>query len=46
MGGHPRAVDFDRAELARLGASEIRARLLEAGLRVEDAMARLSSSKC
>ena len=33
--GRPRAVDFDRAELARLGASEIRARLLEAGLRVE-----------
>jgi hypothetical protein len=36
MSGQPRAVDFDRAELARLGASEIRARLLEAGLRVED----------
>jgi hypothetical protein len=35
MAGRPRAVDFDRAELARLGASEIRARLLEAGLRVE-----------
>ena len=35
MSGHPRAVDLDRAELARLGASEIRARLLEAGLRVE-----------
>jgi hypothetical protein len=35
MGGQPRAVDFDRAELARLGASEIRALLLEAGLRVE-----------
>jgi len=35
MSGQPRAVDFDRAELARLGASEIRARLLEAGLRVE-----------
>jgi hypothetical protein len=34
MSGEPRAVDFDRAELARLGASEIRARLLEAGLRV------------
>jgi hypothetical protein len=31
----PRTVDFNRAELARLGASEIRARLLEAGLRVE-----------
>jgi hypothetical protein len=35
MSGQPRAVDFDRADLARLGASEIRARLLEAGLRVE-----------
>jgi hypothetical protein len=35
MSGQPRAVDFDRSELARLGASEIRARLLEAGLRVE-----------
>src|SRR5205807_2026378 len=35
MSGEPRAVDFDRAELARLGASEIRARLLEVGLRVE-----------
>jgi uncharacterized protein DUF927 len=35
MSGQPRTVDFDRAELARLGASEIRARLLEAGLRVE-----------
>jgi Domain of unknown function (DUF927) len=35
MAGRPRAVDVDRAELARLGASEIRARLLEAGLRVE-----------
>jgi hypothetical protein len=35
MSGRPRAVDFDRAELARLGASEIRGRLLEAGLRVE-----------
>jgi hypothetical protein len=35
MSGQPRTVDFDRAELARPGASEIRARLLEAGLRVE-----------
>jgi hypothetical protein len=35
MSGQPRAVDLDRAELARLGASEIRARLLGAGLRVE-----------
>jgi hypothetical protein len=31
----PRTVDFNRAELARRGASEIRARLLEAGLRVD-----------
>ena len=35
MSGQLRTVDFDRAELARLGTSEIRARLLEAGLRVE-----------
>jgi hypothetical protein len=31
----PRAVDFERGELARLGASEVRARLFAAGLRVE-----------
>jgi putative DNA primase/helicase len=36
MSGQPRAVDFNRAELARFGAGEIRARLLEAGLRVEN----------
>ena len=34
MGDHPRAVDFHRGELARLAASEIRSRLLGAGLRV------------
>jgi len=36
MSGRSRVVDLDRAELARLGASEIRARLLEAGLRFEN----------
>ena len=35
MDGHPRAVEFDRAGLARMGASEIRAHLFAAGLRVE-----------
>jgi Domain of unknown function (DUF927)/Toprim domain len=35
MAGNPRNVDFDRAELAKLAASEIRARLFEAGLRFE-----------
>jgi hypothetical protein len=35
MSGEPRIVDFQRGELARLGASEIRARLFAAGLRVE-----------
>jgi hypothetical protein len=35
MSGKPRTVDFERGELARLGASEIRARLFAAGLRVE-----------
>jgi hypothetical protein len=44
MSGEPRTVDLDRAELARLGASEIRARLLEAGLRVQ-ADGESSSSK-
>ena len=34
MEDHPRAVDFYRGELARLAASEIRSRLLGAGLRV------------
>ncbi len=33
MNGRPRAVDFDRAALARMGASDIRAMLYEAGLR-------------
>jgi hypothetical protein len=35
MSGKPRTVDFERGELARLGASEIRARLFAAGLRVD-----------
>jgi hypothetical protein len=35
MSDKARAVDFERGELARLGASEIRARLFAAGLRVE-----------
>lgn len=35
MAGQRRSVDFDRADLARMGASEIRARLFEAGLRTE-----------
>jgi Domain of unknown function (DUF927)/Toprim domain len=35
MDGQPRAVEFDRAGLARMGASEIRAHLFAAGLRVE-----------
>jgi hypothetical protein len=35
MGGQPRAVDFDRADLARLGAAETRSRLFAAGLRTE-----------
>jgi hypothetical protein len=36
MDGRIRAVDFDRAALARLGASEIRAALFSAGLRSEN----------
>lgn len=36
MDGRVRAVDFDRAALARLGASEIRAALFAAGLRSEN----------
>ena len=36
MSGRSCVVDLDRAELARLGASDIRARLLEAGLRFEN----------
>jgi hypothetical protein len=35
MNGQPRAVDFDRAELAKLNASEIRSKLCAAGLRTE-----------
>jgi hypothetical protein len=35
MNGQPRAVDFDRAELAKLNGSEIRAKLFAAGLRTE-----------
>ena len=36
MDGQPRALDFDRADLARMAAADIRARLFAAGLRVED----------
>ncbi len=36
MNGKPRAVDFDRATLPRMGATEIRAALFAAGLRTED----------
>lgn len=35
MNGEPRAVDFDRAELPKLNASEIRSKLFAAGLRTE-----------
>ena len=35
MAGQPRAVDFDRADLARLGAADTRSRLFAAGLRTE-----------
>jgi len=35
MDGQPRAVDFDRAELARPHATEVHARLLKAGLRIQ-----------
>ena len=35
MNGKPRAVDFDRATLARMGATDIRAALFGAGLRTE-----------
>src|SRR5262249_26245886 len=35
MCGRPRAVDFELSEISRLCASEIRARLFAAGLRVE-----------
>jgi len=36
MNGDPRAVDFDRAMLPRMGAADIRAQLFAAGLRTED----------
>ena len=35
MNGQPRAIDFDRSELPRLGASEIQSKLFGAGLRTE-----------
>ncbi|MGH8324850.1 MAG: toprim domain-containing protein, partial [Steroidobacteraceae bacterium] len=35
MSGKPRDVDFDRANLAKMGASDIRAALFAAGLRTE-----------
>ena len=35
LNGGSRIVEFDRADLARLAASEIRARLMAAGLRIE-----------
>lgn len=35
MTGEPRAVDFDRATLARMAAAEVKAALFAAGLRVE-----------
>jgi phage/plasmid primase-like uncharacterized protein len=35
MHGNPRTIDFDRAQLARMGAAEIRAMFMANGLRVE-----------
>jgi hypothetical protein len=35
MNGQPRAVDFDRSEMAKLNATEIRGKLFAAGLRIE-----------
>jgi phage/plasmid primase-like uncharacterized protein len=35
MNGQPRTVDFDRYELGKIAASEIRGRLFDTGLRVE-----------
>ncbi len=35
MNGEPRAIDFDRSELPRTGASEIQSKLFAAGLRTE-----------
>jgi hypothetical protein len=37
MDGHPRAIDFERQMLPRLGAAEIRSQLFAAGLRTEGA---------
>ena len=34
MNGEPRFLDIDRGDLARLGAAEIRARLLRAGMQI------------
>ena len=36
MDGKPRPIDFERGVLARMGASELRAKLFAAGLRAED----------
>ena len=36
MDGHPRALDLERGALARMGASELRAKLFASGLRAED----------
>ena len=36
MSGRPRAVDFDRATLAKIAAAEVRGALFAAGLRTED----------
>jgi hypothetical protein len=36
MDGKPRSIDFERGRLARMGASELRAKLFAAGLRTED----------
>jgi Domain of unknown function (DUF927)/Toprim domain len=36
MDGQPRPIDFERGALARMGASELRAKLFAAGLRAED----------
>ena len=35
MAGEPRDIDFNRGDLARMGAAEVRAQLFEAGLRTE-----------
>ena len=36
MDGKPRPIDFERGALARMGASELRAKLFASGLRAED----------